>query len=121
MKKKVTVVILIIIVVVFGIFIYYFWQKNQQDPIVYETEQAIRRYDVVKKTVATGSIVPKEEILIKPNISGIIDEIFVEAGDIIESGDLIARVKVIPNVSTLTSAKNNINSARTSWKLHAWL
>lgn len=113
MKKKVTVAILIIIVVVFGIFLYYFWQKNQQDPIVYETEQPTVD-TIVKKTVATGSIVPKEEILIKPNISGIIDEIFVEAGDIIESGDLIARVKVIPNVSTLTSAKNNINSARTS-------
>jgi len=63
--------------------------------------------------VATGSIVPKEEVLIKPNISGIIDEIFVEAGDIIKSGDLIARVKVVPNVSSLTSAKNNINSSRT--------
>ena len=113
MKKKVTVVILILIFVVFGIFLYYFWQKNQQDPIIYETEQAAVE-TIVKKTVATGSIVPKEEILIKPNISGIIDEIFVEAGDIIKSGDLIARVKVIPNVSTLTSAKNNINAARTS-------
>ena len=113
MKKKVTVAILIVIVVVFTVVLYYFWQKNQQDPIVYETEQATVD-TIVKKTVATGSIVPKEEILIKPNISGIIDEIFVEAGDIIKSGDLIARVKVIPNVSTLTSAKNNINSARTS-------
>jgi len=113
MKKKVTIIILILIVVVFGIFIYYFWQKNQQDPVVYETEQASVD-TIIKKTVATGSIVPKEEILIKPNISGIIDEIFVEAGDVIKSGDLIARVKVIPNVSTLTSAKNSINSARTS-------
>jgi HlyD family secretion protein len=113
MKKKVTVAILIIIVVVFGIMLYYFWQKNQQDPIVYETEQATVD-TIIKKTVATGSIVPKEEILIKPNISGIIDEIFVEAGDIIKSGDLIARVKVIPNVNSLSSAKNNINSARTS-------
>jgi len=52
-------------------------------------------------------------VLIKPNISGIIDEIFVEAGDIIKSGDLIAKVKVVPNVNSLTSAKNSINSSRT--------
>jgi HlyD family secretion protein len=63
--------------------------------------------------VATGSIVPKEEILIKPNISGIIDEIFVEAGDVIKAGDLIAKVKVVPNVNSLSSARNNINSVRT--------
>ncbi|MEM7185747.1 MAG: efflux RND transporter periplasmic adaptor subunit [Bacteroidota bacterium] len=113
MKKTVTVVILILIVVIFSAFLYYFWQKNQQDPVIYETEQASIE-TIVKKTVATGSIVPKEEVLIKPNISGIIDEIYVEAGDIIESGDLIARVKVVPNINTLNSARNNINAARTS-------
>ena len=63
--------------------------------------------------MATGSIVPKEEVLIKPNISGIIDEIYVEAGDVIKRGDLLAKVKVVPNVSSLTSAKNNINAAST--------
>jgi len=68
---------------------------------------------IIKKTVATGSIVPKEEVLIKPNISGIIDEIFVVAGDVIKRGDLIAKVKVVPNVSSLSSAQNNISSVRT--------
>ena len=53
-------------------------------------------------------------MLIKPNISGIIDEIFVEAGDIVKSGDLIAKVKVVPNINSLNSAKNNINASRTS-------
>ena len=52
-------------------------------------------------------------MLIKPNISGIIDEIFVEAGEYVEAGDLIAKVKVVPNVSSLNSAKNNINSINT--------
>ncbi|NNM23283.1 MAG: TolC family protein, partial [Flavobacteriaceae bacterium] len=113
MKKTITVVILILIVVIFSAFLYYFWQKNQQDPVIYETEQASVD-TIVKKTVATGSIVPKEEVLIKPNISGIIDEIYVVAGDVIKSGELIARVKVVPNVNTLNSAKNNINAARTS-------
>lgn len=112
MKKTGTIVILVGILVLFAGSMYWLWSKNSEDPIVYTTENASIG-SIVKKTVATGSIVPKEEVLIKPNISGIIDEIFVEAGDIIKSGDLIAKVKVVPNVSSLTSAKNNINSIRT--------
>ncbi|RDK88144.1 efflux RND transporter periplasmic adaptor subunit [Marinirhabdus gelatinilytica] len=112
MKKSVTVIILIAIAVFFAIAMFWLWQKNAEDPITYETETPSTQ-TIVRKTVATGSIVPKEEVLIKPNISGIIDEIFVEAGDVIKRGDLIAQVKVVPNVSSLTSAKNNINAART--------
>jgi len=112
MKRSITIISLIVIAVLFGGSLYYLYQKNAEDPVVYETETSSVK-TIVKKTVATGSIVPKEEVLIKPNISGIIDEIFVEAGDIIRSGDLIAKVKVVPNVSSLNSAKNNINAAKT--------
>ena len=112
MKRGVIVAILIVIVVGFIWGLWYVFSLDKKDPVVYETEQA-KTQTIVKKTVATGSIVPKEEVLIKPNISGIIDVIYVEAGDVIKSGDLIAKVKVVPNVSSLTSAKNNINSART--------
>jgi HlyD family secretion protein len=99
-------------VITFTAALYYLYSKNQEDPVVYETEQA-EKGTIIKKTVATGSIVPKEEVLIKPNISGIIDEIFVEAGEEVNAGDLLAKVKVVPNVSALTSAKNSINSSRT--------
>lgn len=64
--------------------------------------------------MATGSIVPKEEVLIKPNISGVVEEVFIEPGEFVKSGDLIAKIRVIPNVSNLTSAKNNIASNQTS-------
>lgn len=112
MKRSKTIIILITIVVLFAVSMYWLYSKNIEDPVVYETE-APAKGSIVKKTVATGSIVPKEEVLIKPNISGIIDEIFVEAGEIVKAGDLIAKVKVVPNVSSLNSAKNNINSVRT--------
>ena len=111
MKKTTTIITLIAIVLLFIVSMFWFYSKNQEDPIVYLTENP--SIQTILKTVATGSIVPKEEILIKPNISGIIDEIFVVAGDIIKSGDLIAKVKVVPNVNSLSSAQNNINSART--------
>ena len=112
MKRKGTIITLVVILILFILGIRYIYIKDKQDPIVYETETP-KVETVIKKTVATGSIVPREEVLIKPNISGIIDEIFVEAGDIIETGDLIAKVKVVPNVNSLSSAKNNINAART--------
>lgn len=111
MKKSATIIILAVIGVVFVGSLYYFYQKNQEDPVVYTTEKPSRQ-TIIKKTVATGSIVPNEEILIKPNISGIISEIFVEAGQVVKQGDLIAKIDVVPNVSSLVSAKNNIQSAR---------
>ena len=68
MKRRTTVIILLIIVVVFTVALYYLWQKNQQNPITYTSELPSEQ-TIVVKTVATGSIVPKEEVLIKPNIS----------------------------------------------------
>ncbi|MBC3846144.1 efflux RND transporter periplasmic adaptor subunit [Winogradskyella echinorum] len=113
MKRTKTVIALILIVVVFGAALYYLWQKNQENPITYTSELPTEE-TIIVKTVATGSIVPKEEILIKPNISGVIEEIFIEAGEYVKQGDLIAQIKVIPNVSNLTNAKNNIASNRTT-------
>ncbi len=112
MKRTGTIITLIVIVILFAAGIWYIYTKDKQDPIVYTTEQATSR-TIVKKTVATGSIVPKEEVLIKPNVSGIIKEIYVEAGDNIKAGDLIAQIEVVPNASSLTNAKNNIAGART--------
>ncbi|MFK7834057.1 MAG: efflux RND transporter periplasmic adaptor subunit [Winogradskyella sp.] len=113
MKRTKTVIALLLIVVVFSAALYYLWQKNQENPITFATESATEQ-TIVVKTVATGSIVPKEEILIKPNISGVIEKVYIEAGEYVNQGDLIAQIKVIPNVSNLTSAKNNIASNRTT-------
>lgn len=113
MKRTKTVIVLILIVVAFAAALSYLWMKNQEDPVNYTSENASEQ-TIVVKTVATGSIVPKEEVLIKPNISGVVEEVYVEAGEYVKQGDLIAQIKVIPNVSNLTSAKNNIASNRTA-------
>ena len=113
MKKSVTIIILITIVIAFGGAMYYLYQKNAEDPIVYKTEQPTKQ-TIVKKTVATGSILPLEEVLIKPNISGVIEEIYVEGGDYVKSGDLLARIKVVPNLNALNDARNNIDEAKIS-------
>jgi HlyD family secretion protein len=113
MKRTTTVIVLVIIVLSFATALIYLWKKNQEDPITYTTDKALNK-SIVVKTMATGSIVPKEEVLIKPNISGVVEEVFIEPGEFVKSGDLIAKIRVIPNVSNLTSAKNNIASNQTS-------
>ncbi|MBT8245000.1 MAG: efflux RND transporter periplasmic adaptor subunit [Winogradskyella sp.] len=113
MKRTTTVVVLVVIVLAFAISLYYLWDKNQENPVTFTTQTASTE-TIVVNTVATGSIVPEEEILIKPNISGVIEEVYVEAGEFVKQGDLIAKIRVIPNVSSLTSAKNNIASNRNS-------
>ncbi|MGP1991148.1 efflux RND transporter periplasmic adaptor subunit [Zobellia laminariae] len=111
MKKSVTRIVLLFIVVAFGGSMYYLYQKNAEDPVVYETEQASKK-TIVKKTVATGSILPLEEVLIKPNISGVIEEVFVEGGDFVKSGDLLCRIKVVPNLNALNDARNIIDESK---------
>jgi len=111
MKKSVTIFILVFIFVTFGGAMYYLYSKNQEDPVVYDTEKPTRQ-NIVNKTVATGNIIPLEEVLIKPNISGVIEEIYVEGGDILQANDLIAKIKVIPSLASLNQAKNAIETAQ---------
>ncbi len=113
MKKTVTIFILILIAVSFSGAMYYLYKKNAEDPVVYKTEKPSKK-TIIKKTVATGSILPLEEVLIKPNISGIIEEIYVEGGDLLKANDLIAKIKIIPNLSSLNKAKNAIQTAKIS-------
>ncbi len=111
MKKSITLFILLFIVVTFGGAMYYLYQKNAEDPVVYKTEKASKQ-TITKKTVATGSILPLEEVLIKPNISGVITEIYVEGGDYVKAGDLISKIKVVPNLNALNDAKNSIDEIK---------
>ncbi|MEZ5312550.1 MAG: efflux RND transporter periplasmic adaptor subunit [Thermoanaerobaculia bacterium] len=97
-----------VIVIGTGVFLY---KKSHTEPIVYQVV-APERTDIVRKTVATGSVVPRKEVLVKPLISGIIDQLYVEAGQQVKEGDLIARVRVIPNMVSVSSAESRVNKAR---------
>jgi HlyD family secretion protein len=111
MKKGVTVAILIFIAVVFFGALYYLYAKNQQSPVVFQTDKPEMK-TIVKTTIATGNIVPDEEVLIKPNISGIIEEVFIKAGDHIKAGDPIAKIRVVANVSSLSNSQNQVVAAK---------
>ena len=66
--------------------------------------------DIVKKTVATGSVVPRQEVEIKPQVSGIVDELYVEAGQPVKEGDLIARIRLVPDMVNLNNAQNRADA-----------
>ncbi|MHB1147193.1 MAG: efflux RND transporter periplasmic adaptor subunit [Lutibacter sp.] len=89
----------------------WFGAKNSKSPIQYETEKPFKT-NIVRKTVATGKVIPLEEAEIKPKVSGIIDEIFVVEGAKVKVGDLIATIRVVPNVQSLNSAQGTVKTAQ---------
>ncbi|EIA09430.1 efflux RND transporter periplasmic adaptor subunit [Flavobacterium frigoris] len=111
MKKGGTITILIFIALVFFGALYYLYAKNQEAPVVFKTDKAEIK-TIVKNTIATGNIVPDEEVLIKPNISGIIEVVYIKAGQNVKAGDLIAKIKVVANVSNLSNSQNQLQSAK---------
>jgi len=115
MKKFFKILLGLVLVGVIGYTMYFLYQKSQTKPVIYETTHATVM-DIVKKTTATGSVVPRKEIEIKPVVSGIIDEIFVEEGELVKKGDLIARIRIIPNMINLNNAKSRIDIAKINLK-----
>jgi len=116
MKKGCIVPLIILVILVLGgaaAVFYYVYDKEQSDTVTYDSTQA-EMGDVIKKTVAMGSVVPRKEILIKPQISGIIKEIMLEPGQHVNAGDVIARVEVVPNMVNLNNAENRVRRAKIS-------
>ncbi len=111
MKKIVRIVLFSLIGVVFIGTLYYLYKKSEKTPEVYNIEKASVN-NIIKKTVATGAVVPRREVDIKPRVSGIIEELYVEAGKMVRRGDKIARVKIIPNMVNLNEAESRLNRAK---------
>ncbi|MBT2162487.1 efflux RND transporter periplasmic adaptor subunit [Zobellia laminariae] len=88
----------------------FFIKSNSKDAVTYETETPFIT-NIEKKTVATGKVVPEDEVEIKPQISGIIQKIFMEEGQKVKSGDLIATIKVVPNEQALNQSRGRVRNA----------
>ncbi len=110
MKKYRKLIIATIIALIFiGTFVF-LWQKSQPKEIVY-SEFTPTMNEVKKTTVITGKIEPRNEVNVKPQISGIITEIYKEAGQYVQQGEVIAKVKVIPDMGQLSSAEARVRLA----------
>ena len=89
----------------------YFYNKSKNTPTVYKTEKPFVT-SITKKTIATGSIVPLKEVNIKPQVSGIVEELYVEAGQTVKNGQPIAKIKIVPNLANINQAESNLEQAK---------
>lgn len=110
MKSIVRILIIALIVGGFGYTLWHLYDKAQEVPVVYETTNGFYT-DIIRKTVATGTIIPKKEVAIKPRVSGIIEKVYVEEGEMVKKGDPIAKVKIVPDMVSLNNAKNRVQMA----------
>ena len=110
MKKYSKLIMAALIAVVFiGTFVF-LYQKSQPKPVVY-SEFTPKVTDISKVTVITGKIEPRDEVSVKPQISGIITHLYKQAGDMVSAGEVIAKVKVIPDMGQLSSAEARVRLA----------
>ena len=115
MKKYSKLIIAAIIALIFiGTFVF-LWQKSQPKEVVYN-EFTPKLDSIQKTTIITGKIEPRNEVNVKPQISGIISELYKEPGDYVNTGDVIAKVKVIPDMSQLSSAEMRVRLSEINLK-----
>ena len=114
MKYSKLIIAVIVALIFIGTFVF-LYQKSQPEPVVYN-EFTTKMGDVSKTTLITGKIEPRNEVNVKPQISGIITDIYKEAGDVVKAGEVIAKVKVIPDMSQLSSAESRVRLAEINAK-----
>ncbi|HOI48884.1 MAG TPA: efflux RND transporter periplasmic adaptor subunit [Prolixibacteraceae bacterium] len=115
MKKILRISLIVILIAVFAGTLVFLYNKSKKKPDVFETKNPFVS-NVVMKTVATGSVVPRQETEIKPQVSGIIDEIYIEAGDMVTKDQVIARIKIIPDMVNLNAAETRTNRAKINFE-----
>ncbi|HEY3498060.1 MAG TPA: efflux RND transporter periplasmic adaptor subunit [Polyangiaceae bacterium] len=113
MKRVIPFVITLGILAAFAWTLLFLYEKSQAKPVAWKTSKP-RVMDVVKKAVAPGSIVPRREVTIKPRVSGVLEKIAVEPGRYVKSGELIAKIRIIPDVVNLNNAEARLKAAQIS-------
>jgi HlyD family secretion protein len=110
MKKILKIFLFLIFgIILIGTFVF-LWNKSRVKETKYETVMPEIK-TIEKKTIITGTVEPRNEVDIKPQISGIVVELYKEAGQLIKAGEVIAKVKVVPDIAQLNSAESRLNTA----------
>jgi HlyD family secretion protein len=111
MKRIIKFLILGVIALVFiGTFVF-LYRKSQTPTVVYQLDSPAKM-TIVKKTVATGKVIPRREIEVKSQVSGVVEKLYVVAGQTIKKGAIIARIALRPNMLNVSSAEAQLLSAR---------
>lgn len=114
MKKALKIVLLSLLGLLVLWTFYFLYKKSQPKVIKYQIE-TVQTGSIEKKTVATGKVEPRNEVLIKPQMSGIISALYKQAGDMVNAGDIIAKIKVIPDMVNLSSAESRVSRAKIAY------
>ena len=113
MRRAVPLIIALVVCGLFGWTLYFLYNKSREKPVVFATKSAESR-DIIEKTVAAGAIVPRREVTIKARVSGVVEKLHVQPGQYVKAGDLIAKIKIIPDVVNLNAAEARLSAARIS-------
>ncbi len=115
MKSILKILAVLLVLIIFIGTIFFLYNKSRKKPVVFKTATPFET-SIIKKTVATGSVVPRKEIEIKPQVSGVVEEIYVESGDTVTKGTQIAKIKIIPDMVTLNNAEARLKKAKLNLK-----
>jgi HlyD family secretion protein len=115
MKKFLRIFGLILIAVLFVGTLVFLYKKSQKKPDQFEIKSASIN-TIVKKTVATGTVQPRKEIEIKPQVSGIIEKVYLEAGQMVHKDDVMARINIIPDMVILNNAESRLKRAQLNYE-----
>jgi len=111
MKKILLTALGLLVVLFIGWAFLYLYKKSQAKPVVFQTETG-EVTNVVKKTVATGSIVPRREVEVKPKVSGVLSELYVDPGKIVKLGDQLGKISIIPDAGQINQAESAVRTAQ---------
>ncbi|TMQ11518.1 MAG: efflux RND transporter periplasmic adaptor subunit [Deltaproteobacteria bacterium] len=104
-------IFVVVLVLIIGWAFFYLYKKSRANPTVYQTEAA-ETTDLTKKTVATGSIVPRHAVDVKPKVTGVLTELYVEAGKKVKQGAPLGKVTIIPDAQAMNTAESRVRSAQ---------
>lgn len=111
MKKLLGIAAGLLAFALFAGTLWFLWAKSRKPETLYQTESP-KVATIIKKAVSTGSVVPRREVAIKPRVSGIVEEVLVEAGELVKAGDLIAKIRLVPDMVRLNEAQSRVEKAR---------
>jgi HlyD family secretion protein len=111
MKRFLTYVLAAIVLLVIGSAFAYLYKKSKSKPVVFQTETA-ELADITKKTVATGSIVPRREVEVKPKVTGVLTELYVDPGAQVKVGDPLGKISIIPDAMQINQAESGVRTAQ---------
>jgi HlyD family secretion protein len=115
MKKLLSIFLGLITVLVISAAFVYLYKKSQAQPVIYQTEVG-EVTDIIKKTVATGSIVPRREVEVKPKVPGVLSELYVEAGKIVKQGEPLGKISIIPDAMQINNAEAGVRTAQIAFE-----